>query len=144
MSENTIRHQRTGRRTRRATVTAALAAGACAVTIALAAPASATVDVPQVSPGLGGKFATTCTYDVTVPVSGVGAANPVTLRDGSIIVGTVVPIAGKATFKWTPSTAGSHNLTAVQLRKPFSPSVKTLNNIPVSQGLNLGSLCLAL
>ena len=85
MSENTIRHQRTGRRTRRATVTAALAAGAGAVTIALAAPASATVDVPQVSPGLSGKFATTCTYDVTVPVSGVGAANPVTLRDLSLI-----------------------------------------------------------
>ena len=144
MSENAIRQQRTGRRTRRATVTAALAAGAGAVTIALAAPASATVDVPQVSPGLGGKFATTCTYDVTVPVSGVGAANPVTLRDGSIIVGTITPTAGKAPFKWTPSTPGSHTLTAIQFRNPFSPSVKTLNNIPVSQGLNLGSLCLAM
>ena len=144
MSENTIRHQRTGRRTRRATVTAALAAGAGAVTIALAAPASATVDVPQATPGLGGKFATTCTYDIAVPVSGVGATNPVTLRDGSVTVGTVVPVAGKATFKWTPSTAGSHNLTAIQFRNPFSPSVKTLSNIPVSQGLNLGSLCLAL
>lgn len=142
MSENTIRQQRTSRRTRRATVTAALAAGAGAVTIALAAPASATVDVPQVSPGLGGKFATTCTYDVTVPVS--GSSKPVTLRDGSIIVGMITPTAGKAPFKWTPSTAGSHNLTAVQLQPNNTLSIKTLNNIPVSQGLNLGSLCLAL
>ncbi|UEA60932.1 hypothetical protein LK459_08955 [Gordonia otitidis] len=144
MSDKTIRKAVPGRRTRRATVVAALTAGAGALTIALAAPASANVQNPVVTPGIDGKVATTCEYNVTVPLIPGAFKGPVTLKDGNQLVGTLPtqPNDSKVVFRWTPNQTGNRTLTASQTFVGNIVMTRTAD-VFVVPGLNLGSLCIA-
>ncbi|WAC57514.1 hypothetical protein [Gordonia sp. SL306] len=128
----------TRRRARTTAGIATLAAAAGAATLILAAPASAQATSVSVTPGPGGRIGTTCTYDVTAPVTG---PNTVRFKDNGVLIGggPIAVSGGVATVKWTPTTPGQHTITAQQ-GTGNGPTRST--SVQVGQGMNFGSICL--
>lgn len=125
----------TNKRARAAAITAA-GLGAVAAAIVSAVPANAAVTSITAHPGAGGRFGTTCSYDVNASATGTKL---VVFTDNGVVVGGggIAPSGGIASIKWTPTTPGNHILRAHQ-----NGTVRT-TNVTVGQGLNLGSLCFA-
>lgn len=122
----------------RAAAAATALFGAAAAAVVATAPANAAVSSITAVAGSGGNFGTTCTYDVN---ASAGGNNLVLFTDNGVAIGGggVAPTGGIATVKWTPTTPGSHILRA---RQAGSLITRT-TTVPVGQGLNLGSLCMA-
>ncbi|MFW0792250.1 Ig-like domain-containing protein [Gordonia sp. CPCC 205515] len=126
------------RRSRVTAAAATLAAAAGAATLVLAAPASAQATSVSVTPGPGGRIGTTCTYDVVAAVTG---PNTVRFKDNGVLIGggPIAVSGGTATVKWTPTTPGTHIITAQQ-GTGNGPTRTT--TVQVGQGMNFGSMCL--
>jgi hypothetical protein len=128
------------RRSRTTAAVATFAAAAGAATLVLAAPASAQTTSVSVTPGPGGRIGTSCTYDVVAPVTG-----PNTVRfwdNGALIAGSPVPVSGGvATIKWTPTTRGTHTISAQQ---GTGNGPIRYTTVQVRRGINTGFVCIVL
>ncbi|RMI33207.1 hypothetical protein [Nocardia stercoris] len=120
-------------------VLAAVTAGS-----AVAAPQATahTITAVTVTPGLGGGFGTGCTYQVSATVD--ADAYRITFLDNDYPIrgNQNLQVSGNtASLAWTPSTTGTHVITAlftVADQAPVSTTVQV-----DSTGLNLGSACFA-
>jgi hypothetical protein len=123
---------------------AATALGASAAALVLAAPAaSANVSSVAAKPGItigSNSYGTGCSYEV---VASVNNTTPVYFYDNGVFIGPgpATPNGGVATITWTPTTPGSHTLSAQQ-----GPNWNVAYTPPltVGAGMNLGSVCLSL
>lgn len=105
-----------------------------ATAVVATGPAAAVVNTVNVKPGLGGNYATTCTYEIRAEVDAPGW---VTFKDDGAVIEKVWSDGSAVTTEWTPYWVGTHHITA---RQPNSPSASA--NVLVVTGLNLGSLCI--
>ncbi|MGW6034347.1 hypothetical protein ACWFOS_11840 [Gordonia terrae] len=126
-------------RSRRIAGAAAAALGTLAASSLVAAPAHAIGQI-DVSPGFAGRYGAGCTYTLTVPA--MSGSQVIFTDNGRLIGGGSQPVAGGvAKVSWTPATPEGHQLRAYE--QP-SGDVSIIKFVPVGQGLNLGSSCLAL
>lgn len=122
------------------TLAAALACAGAALLVG--APAHADVGSITVAPPSGGSYASSCTYRVTGTATG---NSPVSLQqrvpgagEFTPVGAGALPVNGQVGFSWTPAAAGHYTLKLVQ------GSTSATEDVDVVNGLNLGSLCMAI
>ncbi len=125
---------------------AATALGAAALAVVLTAPnASADITSVSVSSGLGiggtGAYGTGCQYVVTATVNSDDSVYFYDNLTGYLGMATD-PSYGSAQVSWTPVGPGVHTLSAVQFTN-WGVASRNIQ-VEVGQGLNFGSVCLAL
>lgn len=118
--------------------------GGVAAALTLAAPA-ASADVTSVTVSSGSSFGssnmhgTGCEYTVTASVNSYG---PVYFYDNGQFLGEAYSFGWQAQHTWTPTTTGTHVLSAWQ---PYGGTDMPIDlPVEVATGINLGSACVVL
>ncbi|WP_147471790.1 Ig-like domain repeat protein [Nocardia stercoris] len=98
--------------------------------ITVTAIANSTVALTPVAGATVGQATT-----LTATVTPANAGGTVTFLDGSTTVGTgTVDNTGKATFSWTPTTAGGHSITANYSGSTTTAAATTTGTVTVAPG----------
>lgn len=104
--------------------------------------AAHTITAVTVAPGLGGGYGTGCSYQVSATVD--EDAYRITFMDNDYPIrgDQNLQVSGNtASLAWTPSTTGTHVITALFTTGDQAPATTTVQ--VGGAGVNLGSTCFA-